>query len=503
MTQKQETSGSQKLLAIKQKIIKIPLGVAVACAVAATAFAFIALVPCPGDVENLHKEDLSYNSATIVWDKVPSAKEYYIYEQDEGKDYKHTETITENRLERPNLETGKTYKYKIVASNYIKTSKHPAKIFVTPTLKTPELSGSLKTGKIELKIKNVEGADSYMILRNQEKYKKIKPSKGDATEFKDSETKSDKKYVYAAVACRNDCQSKPSNEVAFKIKSLGKIKAEMKPEGLFFSWKATKPYTSYKLYNGKKLLEETEDTTVKTELKSGEYDLKLVGYGKDVKSPPQKQKFKITEEKVGNNGVIEAAIAWGEEIADDNSFHYGRISKGARNLGCYFCGTNKPGKCKKRMPADEMAKTWACCEFVTACYVHGGKVNDMSCMHDWIGTNSNSNKYLKHSKNWECEGSVPYSKLKRGDVIMTNGHTVIYIGNGKCLESHGGDDGKPGSKSWNWSIGVHDYSSGRYNKKAHDVWRFVGDDSSATEFKLVEVTDKKTEQKQAKSPSTT
>lgn len=187
--------------------------------------------------------------------------------------------------------------------------------------------------------------------------------------------------------------------------------------------------------------------------------------------------FSATNAQNGSEAVRMAAVEWGKKIGDDDSFHYGRKSKGAQTLGCYFCGTNKPGKCKKRMGREEMLKTWACCEFVTACYVHGGKVKDMSCMHRWIGTGGNKNwgagQYLAKSKYWK-KVNPKYSELQIGDVVIYKGHTTIYAGDGKCIQSHGGDDGKRGSKKWKKSIGLWKFDKKRFNNKKHTVWRYVG-----------------------------
>lgn len=218
--------------------------------------------------------------------------------------------------------------------------------------------------------------------------------------------------------------------------------------------------------------------------KPGNYDVEL-HENRLPKAKKWSEKFKnlsLSSYSAGNpqNGseaVRMAAVEWGKKIGDDDTFHYGRKNKGAQNLGCYFCGTNVPGKCKKKMGRKEMLKTWACCEFVTACYVHGGKVKDMSCMKKWVGTGANANwgagQYLAHSKNWK-KVNPSYSELQVGDIIIYKGHATIYAGNGKCIQSHGGDDGKYMSKKWKKSIGLWKFDKKRFKKKKHTVWRYVG-----------------------------
>lgn len=456
-----------------------------------TAIAVLAMplfmISKPEDVSGLLVKQSTYDTVELTWKKADNAREYQIYRSKDKKDYELIAETDKTAYRDKDLKTGEKYYYKVTAKNLMKTSGTEAKVSAVTSLEAPSVKTDTKKGEAKLMISSVPGAKSYDIYRNGEKIATKKSTEGEDVSFVDENIETDKNYDYSARAVRGEAASEESEAVPLEIKSAGKITADFEGNSLVFSWEGNDAYPKYKLYNGKELLTETEDKSYTTDVKEGEYDLKLIGCSDKAQSPPVEQTFKVSAEKLPPEEVIESAISWGTDIANDNSFHYGRKSKGAQNLGCYFCGTNKPGKCKKKMPAAEMEKTWACCEFVTACFVHGAGVQDMDCMKAWIGTRSNSNDYLKGSKNWKHLGDISYSSLKRGDIVMTKGHTLMYIGDGKCLEAHKGDDGKPGSSSWNWSIGVHDCSSGRYNSRKTDVWRYTGGGSGAIGLTLEEL----------------
>ena len=445
------------------------------------------LISAPENVSGLTVKKATYNTVELSWNESDNATEYQIYRSTNKKDFEKIAETDKTTYRDKNLKTGEKYYYKVEAKNLVKSSDVGAKVAAKTNLEVPKVKTDTKKGEAKLTISSVPGAKSYDIYRNGEKIATEKTPEGEDVSFVDENIEPDKDYEYTACAVRGDAESEESEAASLEIKSIGKIQAGFEGNTLVFSWDGNDAYTKYKLYNGEKMLAETDETSFVTDIREGEYDLKLTGSNDDEQSPTVEQTFKVSEDKLPPEEVIESAISWGTDIANDNSFHYGRKSKGAQALGCYFCGTNKPGKCKKRMPADEMAKTWACCEFVTACFVHGAGVQDMDCMKAWIGTASNKNGYLKGSDNWTHLGDISYSSLKRGDVVMTKGHTLIYIGDGKCLESHGGDDGNYGSHSWNWSIGVHDYSSGRYNSKKTSVWRYTGEGSGAVGITLTEL----------------
>ena len=199
-------------------------------------------------------------------------------------------------------------------------------------------------------------------------------------------------------------------------------------------------------------------------------------------------------EEEANQAVRNAAVEWGKKIGEDNSFHYGK-KPWSVNLGCYFCETNQPKDSKKAKAGasyKQREKTWSCCTFVTACYVHGAKAKGIDCKKHWIGTGENkgwgAGHCLSSSPYWKKMGDVPYEELLPGDIIIFKTHTTIYAGDGKLIQSHGGDDGKVNSKKWNRSIGLWDFNKKKYKKRKHVVWRYIGG-AEGTTLESVEAPD--------------
>lgn len=158
--------------------------------------------------------------------------------------------------------------------------------------------------------------------------------------------------------------------------------------------------------------------------------------------------------------VINDAIKWGKWIASDNSFHYGH-GKEAHHNGCYFCGTQP--SIKKKSGIKDWQKTYCCNPFVHACFAHGGLVPAM------LSKCSKGSSY-GYKKN---EGYATSNLFKRvynlqaGDVLCSDSHIALYIGNGKVVQASGGDDNVPYSASWNKSISVGTW------KKYKRVYRLV------------------------------
>ena len=145
--------------------------------------------------------------------------------------------------------------------------------------------------------------------------------------------------------------------------------------------------------------------------------------------------------------VINDSIKWGKLIASDNSFHYGH-GKDAHHNGCYFCGTQP--SIKKKSGIKDWQKTYCCNPFVHACFAHGGLVPAM------LSKCAKGSSY-GFAKN---EGYATSNLFKRvynlqaGDVLCSDSHVALYIGNGKVVQASGGDDNVPYSTSWNKSISV-------------------------------------------------
>lgn len=172
------------------------------------------------------------------------------------------------------------------------------------------------------------------------------------------------------------------------------------------------------------------------------------------------------------------ACSWALSVALDNTFAYGSGERAHRN-GCYFCGTNIGPNAKNKERKGEphvvkdskgnghtYKKTYCCNTFITAAYAHGTGDKAIlkickscdSCwgLKDWM-------KSYHFRKKGTCK-SFDYEKLWWGDVIITDTHVWMYIGNGRIIEASGN----------NWShksIAMKDGAKKRYdqNKKEHGV----------------------------------
>ena len=137
---------------------------------------------------------------------------------------------------------------------------------------------------------------------------------------------------------------------------------------------------------------------------------------------------------------INAAIAWAVNIANDDSFSYGK-KPATSSEGCYFCGTNQ-----RRKPKG-YEKTYVCMTFITAAYAHGAEDPEMLAI-DRAGsrclttTDTNFSRYSC----WQKVGlakNLSVNDLQPGDVIChysgdnKSGHLSMYIGNNTIVDAEG------------------------------------------------------------------
>lgn len=172
------------------------------------------------------------------------------------------------------------------------------------------------------------------------------------------------------------------------------------------------------------------------------------------------------------------AVKWAVWIAGDNRFHYGYTNKtktiNAHHNGCYFCGTNtNKGKRSKKGIVD-YKRTYCCNPFVTAAWAHGGCVPTalQLCQKGQSWGFSKGTGYDKSSL-FKNLGHPAKSELKSGDVLCSNTHVALYIGDGKLVEAAGGDDNVKNSEKWNKSIRVTTLTDKRYQRFKR-VHRFIG-----------------------------
>ena len=141
-----------------------------------------------------------------------------------------------------------------------------------------------------------------------------------------------------------------------------------------------------------------------------------------------------------------AAVKWAIDIANDDSFAYGK-KPAANAIGCYFCGTNC-GPVKYNKPKG-YEKTYVCLTFVAAAYAHGAEDPEIyyACSHGKMPLYENDNNFSKFScwtKVGKCS-NLSINDLKPGDVVISwsdhndnSGHTWMYAGNDQIVESTGG-----------------------------------------------------------------
>lgn len=153
--------------------------------------------------------------------------------------------------------------------------------------------------------------------------------------------------------------------------------------------------------------------------------------------------------KKSNAKVIADAITWAKKVAENNSFHYG-YGKHSHHNGCYYCGTQH---LKKGHGIKRYETTYCCNPFVGAAWAHGGCVPEAlklceDCDSWDFGTDKGS---YEKSKLFD---KVSLKSLKKGDVLCSDRHVALYIGNGKVVQAGHEDDNVEHSKSWNDSIAV-------------------------------------------------
>lgn len=153
-----------------------------------------------------------------------------------------------------------------------------------------------------------------------------------------------------------------------------------------------------------------------------------------------------------NSQVIKDTITWAKKIAKNKDFHYGK-GKHSHHNGCYYCGTQP--KVKKEAGIKKWKTTYCCNPFVGAAWGHGGCVPDaLKLCKKGSSWGFGKNEGYAKSKLFTSLGKPSKSKLKPGDVLCSDGHVALYIGDGKVVQAGHEDDNKVNSKSWNSSIGI-------------------------------------------------
>lgn len=426
----------------------------------------------PSEVIGLKVHATSFSSAQLEWKASKNANRYKIYRATGNNNFKFLTLTAKTKYNDTNLRTGTKYQYIVIAQNGLKTSSKNNKAWasVQPELKSPKLTVSTGTGKIQLSFSKVDGAKEYEIIRDNKIIAKIPE-----TSYIDKEINDDDVHKYKVKAIRykkNPVFSKESNEVKAELHPISNFIMKANEEEIKLDWDESDYYDKYKIYLDDNLLEETSDTGYNIEgyeLKKN-YDLKVVGYKNNIQSPEIERKFNITKEPMNNQAAIDAACDWGVAIANDDSFTYG-TGDTAHHCGCYFCGTNIEIKGKK------YEKTYCCNPFVHACFAHGAKDPQMlkTCQNgNSVGMEKSD--YTRYG-NWEDMGKPNQSDLKRGDVLIMSSHVMLYIGDGQIV--HAGQEGWGAN-----TISIDDCNS--FYNSVKFVMRYTGNGGGEM-FKINEV----------------
>lgn len=441
------------------------------------------LVPAPENVTGVNVKSMDYDSVVLAWDKSENCSEYCIYRKNDKGKFKRIATTGKTAFREDGLQTGKKYVYKVEGKNLMKHSEKTLEVKAMPVLENPEISGTTKNGKIEIKIKKVPGAKGYKLYREGREIENFTEDTAEkAISFTDKKAAENKKHTYTVCAYRDTYKTEMAEKLKLKLVPVSKMKAEITEEHVRVSWEDSEKYDKYKLYREDKLLTETGDTEYIMTAEKGDFTLKLIGYGKDGKSPEQVQKFKIEERAMDNESAIDAACKWGVEIANDDSFAYGE-GKRAHRCGCYFCGTNAGKKGKG------YEKTYCCNPFVHACYAHGAKDPAMLSACRKGGSVAMTKESYYRYGNWKCVDKPAEPDLKRGDVLVANphmgpsssNHVVLYLGDGQIVHAahHG------------WGADTIKVSPlTKYSTKYDFVMRYTGTGSGTT-LKITETTEEK------------
>ena len=421
----------------KRKILIADAALIIAVCIALLSFA------APAEVQGLQVSGTTYSTAEISWDKSDHAAAYRVYKSKDGVNYEYLDTTTDTHYTDKNLRTGRTYYYAVTARNGFRTTKLDSEkaTEAVPRLDKPELEVDTSDGEMKLSYTPVDGALGYEIIRNGEVV-----AQSEETEFVDQQAESEGgSYDYEVRAYRYEedpVYSESSDKVNAEMHTVGNFTVEASDTDLLLKWAANDHYSTYKIFNGETEVGETSSNDYRLadfELDTI-YDIKLIGYTADEseQSPDVGRRFKVVEEDMTNEEAIDAAVAWGIEIANDNSFAYGTGDR-AHRYGCYFCQTNigprKNIKGKSKVNGHSYEKTYCCNPFVHACYAHGaGDPNMLKACQSGHGIAMTKKSFTRYG-HWKSCGKVSKGSLKKGDVLVRSNHVMMYIGNGQIVQA--------------------------------------------------------------------
>ena len=406
----------------------------------------LAFISTPVEVEGLQVSDSTYSTAQLSWDKAGNTAAYRVYRSEDGKDYEYLDSTADTTFTDKKLRTGNTYYYKIVARNGLRTSDidETEAVEVVPSLEAPKLDVDTTQGEMKLSYTPVEGAIGYEIFRDGESI-----GQTEGTEFKDEQAEAqggEFNYEVKAYRYKKDpVYSAASNKVGAEMYAITGFNVATTDQDLMVSWNGNDHYSTYRIYSGDEIIGETNESKFRItgfDLDTI-YKLKLVAFTSDgsEQSPDVNKQFKVFEEEMTNEDAINAAVQWGIDIANDNSFTYG-TGKRSHRYGCYFCQTNvgprKNIKGKGKVNGHSYEKTYCCNPFVHACYAHGaGDANMLAACQAGKGIAMTKKSFTRYG-HWKSVGKVSKGNLRKGDVLVRSNHVCMYIGDGQIVHAAGG-----------------------------------------------------------------
>lgn len=258
--------------------------------------------------KNLTGKNITNSSITVSWDKVTEADEYELYQYNSStKKYDLIKTLTENSYNVTNLQSQKTYTFKVRAyvvenekayySGYCdsKSFKTLSKTEVPTSLPAPKLE-PIKASKGVLalswnKVDNVTGYNIYHYNRQTLKYENIAWTKNTSIELKDQPKGEIDTYRVKAYYKSNGktISSVYSNSQSAKLFDSTAIKnVEQDKNALKLTWSAVKGTNGYSIYRREDSQKEWEylgatsqvTYTDKSAKEGVRYQYRVLPYGK-------------------------------------------------------------------------------------------------------------------------------------------------------------------------------------------------------------------------------
>lgn len=199
-------------------------------------------------------------SVKITWEKIPNAKEYYLYKktynssEKQWSSWKKIKVLTKTSFEDTNVESGKIYRYTVKAINGAGFSGYESYgLKIRYLAKTKISSVKNVADGVELKWLKVKGAYGYRVYRSTysngewSDWKRIVTVKG--TYYKDENVKSGVLYKYYVKPYENSYTAAYSGSVKAKFLSVPSLKTAVSyKSGIKLTWGRVTGAKGYMVY---------------------------------------------------------------------------------------------------------------------------------------------------------------------------------------------------------------------------------------------------------------